>query len=69
MHSVLSQDVEGALGGLAGGAGGLLSGIGGSIAGGFCTQFKVYIIRNILPAFWPNTYVSLECCEWLYQPE
>ena len=31
----------GALGGLAGGAGGLLSGIGGSIAGGFCTQFKV----------------------------
>ena len=33
----------GALGGLAGGAGGLLSGIGGSIAGGFCTQFKVFI--------------------------
>ena len=39
----LAGGAEGALGSLAGGAGGLLSGIGGSIAGGFCTQFKVFM--------------------------
>ena len=38
----LAGGAGGALGGLAGGAGGLLSGIGGSIAGGICTQFKVF---------------------------
>ena len=63
----------GALGGLAGGAGGLLSGIGGSIAGGFCTQFKVlqFTWKNML---YKNTeadlsFVCLERGERLHQPE